>query len=60
MISDKSFVNLTPMEAVVEVGPDEREIYLTMQVYAYPPPLEMIWYKDGQEIFIDDRHYDFR
>ena len=48
------------MEPVVEVREGEREVYLTMQIYAYPPPQQLKWYKDGVPLDPQNRHYDFR
>ena len=59
MVSDKTFVYLTPMESPVEVALGSKEAILSVAVYAYPEP-ELVWYKGDVPIDVDDRHYDVR
>ena len=59
MVSDKTFVYLTPMESPVEVTLGSKEAILSVAVYAYPEP-ELVWYRGDTPIDPQDRHYDVR
>ncbi len=48
------------MEEEVEVALGVKDVMLAMAVDAYPTPYYYVWSKAGQDISMEDRHFDIK